>query len=163
MVAVEQDTKSWFEVIHFGNRRHPRFDIQLPIDYYQFKSSITHIGNISEGGLLVYLPDEIDIGQYLRLKLYFSLGSELHTIGMLVEVVWKGDHLTEDGDYYPYGVRFVDISLEDWKKLRDLLRNLSSPLDSLLFPPSDLRVRFKIEEFMNRRRGQKNERIFKTL
>ena len=48
---------------------------------------------------------------------------------------------------------FVDISLEDWTKLRDLLRNLSSPLDNLLFPPSDLRVRFKIEEFMNRRRG----------
>ncbi len=150
MVAVEQDTKSWFEVLRFGNRRYPRFDIQLPIDYYQFKSSVTHIGNISEGGLLVYLPDEIDIGQYLSLKLYFSLDSELNTIRMLVEVVWKGKHLTEDGEYYPYGVTFVDISSGDWKKLRILLRNLSSALDN---PPSDLRVRFKTEEFMNRPRG----------
>ena len=144
MEAVEQDTKAWIKVVDFENRRYPRFDIHLPIEYYQFKSSITHIGNISEGGLLIYFPEETDAGQYLRLKLFFSLGSELHTIKMLAEVVWKNTHLSKDREYYPYGVKFVDISSEDGTQLRHFLGSLSSPLDDLicLFNCNNLRVRF---------------------
>ena len=122
METVERDSKARIEVYHLGSRRYPRCDIQLPIEHYQFKSSITRIANISEGGLLIYLPEEIDVGQYLRLKLYFSLGSELQTIRMLGEVVWKGNHLTEDGEYYPYGVTFVDVSSGDWTKLVNLVK-----------------------------------------
>jgi c-di-GMP-binding flagellar brake protein YcgR len=147
METVGRDSKAWIEVYHLGGRRYPRCAIQLPIEYYQFKSSITRIADISEGGLLVYLPEEIDVGQYLRLKLYFSLGSELQTIRILAEVVWKGNHLTEDGEYYPYGVTFVDISSGDWAKLVNLIRNLSSPLDNLGYPSGDLKVRFARQEF----------------
>ncbi len=143
MEAVEEDTRPRIEVIDFEDRRYPRFDIYLPVEYDQFKSSITHIGNISEGGLLIHFPEEKDIGQYLRLKLFFSLGSELDTIEMLAEVVWKDDHLNEDRVYYPHGTKFVNVSSEDGAKLRNLLRSLSSPMDDLLCPFNGLKARFR--------------------
>ncbi len=149
MEAQEIYTKPQIEVIDFESRRHPRFDIHLPIEYYQTKSSITHIGNISEGGLLIYFPEEIDARQYLKLKLFFSLNSELDTIKMLAEVVWKDSHLSKAREYYPYGVKFVDISPEDGAKLRNFLRSLSSPLDDMLCLFDTLKVRFWIKKLVN--------------
>ena len=132
MEAIKELTKSRVEVIDSENRRCPRFDIHLPVEYHQIKSSITHIGNISEGGLLIYFPEEADVKQYLSLKLFFSLGSELNTIKVLAEVVWTDNHLSKDRKYYPYGVRFVDLSPEDGTKLKTFLKTLSSPLDNPL-------------------------------
>ncbi len=142
MEAVEEETRPRIEVIDFEDRRYPRFDIYLPVEYDQFKSSITHIGNISEGGLLIHFPEEKDIGQYLRLKLFFSLSSELDTIKMLAEVVWKDGHLNKDGGYHPHGAKFVDVSSEDGAKLRNFLRSLSSPMDDPLCPFDTLKARF---------------------
>lgn len=128
MEAIEEYTKPR-DAIDAENRRCPRFDIHLPVEYHQIKSSITHIGNISEGGLLIYFPGETDVRQYLRLKLFFSLGSALNTIEVLAEVVWKDNPVCKDQEYYPYGVRFVDVSQEDEIKLKNFLKTLSSPLD----------------------------------
>ncbi len=149
MEAIEEYTNRWAEVIDFENRKYPRFDIHLPIEYYQTKSSVTHIGNISEGGLLVYFPQEIDVTQYLRLKLFFSLDSELNTIKALAEVVWTDRHSTEDREHYPYGVRFIDISPEDGIKLKNFLGSLSSPLDDILCLVNPLRMRLWIRKLMN--------------
>jgi len=132
MEAIEEYINPRIEVIDFENRRYPRFDIHLPIEYYQIKSSITHTGNISEGGLLIYFPEETDVSQYLTLKLFFSLDSELNTIEVLAKVVWVGNHLSKDREYYPYGAKFVDIFPEDDTKLKNFLRSLSSPLDGTL-------------------------------
>jgi hypothetical protein len=72
----------------------------------------------------------------------FSLGSELDTIKMLAEVVWKDDHLNEDRVYYPHGAKFVNVSSEDEAKLRNFLRSLSSPMDDPLCPFNTLKARF---------------------
>lgn len=149
MDAGEKDTKPWIEVVDVENRRYPRIDIHLPIEYYLTKSSITHTGNISEGGLLIYFPEEMDVSQYLRLKLFFSLGSELNTIKVLTEVVWMDNHLSKDRDNYPYGVKFIDISLEDGAKLRNFLRSFSYPLDDMLGLFNTLKMRLWIRKFMN--------------
>ena len=132
MEAIEEYTKPRVDVIDSENRRCPRFDIHLPVEYRQIKSSITHIGNISEGGLLIYFPEETDVKQYLKLKLFFSVGSELNTLKVLVEVVWTDHHLGKGREYYPYGVKFVDLSPEDGTKLKNFLKTLSSPLDNPL-------------------------------
>jgi c-di-GMP-binding flagellar brake protein YcgR len=81
--------------------------------------------NASEGGLLVYFPEKMEVGQHLSLKLFFSSRSELNTVETLVEVVWMDLHLEEDRHDYRAGVRFVDISPEDLEKLRGFLRSLS--------------------------------------
>ncbi|PIV20587.1 MAG: hypothetical protein COS40_11785, partial [Deltaproteobacteria bacterium CG03_land_8_20_14_0_80_45_14] len=81
--------------------------------------------NISEGGLLIYFPEQMEIGQHLRLKLFFSLGSELNTIEMLAEVVWMDIHLGKDWGDYRSGVKFIDVSSEDIRKLENFLMHLS--------------------------------------
>ena len=141
MEASEKDTTPRIEAIDSENRRYPRLDVHLPIEYSQIKSSIAHTGNISEGGFLIYFPEEMDVNQYLSLKLFFSLGSELDTIKAVVKVAWKDSDLSKDGDYYPYGVKFVDISPEDGTKLRNFLRSLSSPLDDMLYLFSAVKMR----------------------
>ena len=149
MEAREEDTPPRIEVINSENRRYPRFDIHLPIEYCQIKSSIAHTGNISESGFLIYFPEEKDVNQYLSLKLFFSLGSKLDTIRVVGKVVWMDSHLSKDGEHYPYGVKFIDISLEDGAKLRNFLRSFSYPLDDMLGLFNTLKMRLWIRKFMN--------------
>ena len=149
MEAEEKNTRPRIEVIDFENRRYPRFDIHLPIEYYRIKSSITHTGNLSEGGMLIYSPKETDVSQHVRLKLYFSLGPAVNTIKVLTEVVWMDTPLSKDREYYQYGVKFVDISPKDKTKLRIFLRSLSSPLDDMVGLVNTLRMRLWTWKSMN--------------
>jgi c-di-GMP-binding flagellar brake protein YcgR len=124
----EKETKTRNGAVNFERRKYPRFNVDLPIEYYQIDSSIGNAGkalNISEGGLLLYFPEQTDIGQYIRLKLFLSLDSELNAIEVLAEVVWMDSYLDKGLGDYRCGVNFIDFSPEDMIKLKNLLRNLS--------------------------------------
>ncbi len=129
MEPAGECSKPEIRVINCEDRRYPRINIYLPVEYYGIKSCITHTGNISEGGLLIYFPEETEVGQYVRLKLFFSLGSEFNTIKVFAKVIWMDNHLNEDRENYAYGVKIVDISPEDVSKWRNFLSSLSSPLE----------------------------------
>jgi hypothetical protein len=109
-------------------RRHPRFRVDLPIEYYRTASSIGHTGrafNASEGGLLLYLTEQVEIGQYLNSNFSFTSGSEINSIEMLTEVAWVDIDLGEVWGDYRCGVNFIDVSPEDMSKLKEFLRSLS--------------------------------------
>jgi c-di-GMP-binding flagellar brake protein YcgR len=128
MKTEEKETKPRTGIVNFERREYPRFNVALPVEYYQINSSISYTGrvlNASEGGLLIYFPEQMEIGQHLNLKLFFSLGSELNTIELLAEVVWIDIHLGEGWGDYRSGVKFIDISPEDMRKLKNLLMSLS--------------------------------------
>ena len=118
-----------YGTVNFEKRKHPRFSVDLPVEYGRADVSVKqgHAMNASEGGLLLYLPEQMEIGKHLRLKLFFTMGSELHAVETLVEVVWKDIHLGKDCGDYRTGVRFVEISTEDMSNLNEFLKNLSSP------------------------------------
>jgi len=128
MKTGEKETKPRYGTVNFERRKHPRFNVNLPIDYYRVDSSISHTGkslNISEGGLLIYFPEGMEIGQHLKLKLFLASGSVMNTIETLVEVVWTDIHPVKDWGDYRTGVRFVNISMEDMEKLKNFLVSLS--------------------------------------
>lgn len=127
MKKEEKGTKPRYGTVNFEKRRHPRFNVDLPIEYKRSDLAVNHgeALNASEGGLLVYLPEKMEVGQHLSLKLFFSSGFEFNTIETLVRVVWMDFHLGEDREDYRAGVKFVDISPEDMEKLRIFLRSLS--------------------------------------
>jgi len=123
----EKGIKSRYGTVNFEKRKHPRFSVDLPVEYSRADVAADQgrAMNASEGGLLLYVPELIGIGSHLRLKLFFTMGSELNTIETRVEVVWVDVHLGKDWGDYRTGVRFVEISAEDMGKLKSFLRSLS--------------------------------------
>jgi len=77
--------------------------------------------------LLIYFPEQMEIGQRLELRLFFTMGSELNTIETLSEVAWVEMRIGEDWGPYRTGVEFVDISPDDMAKLKTFLISLSQP------------------------------------
>ena len=126
MKGEEKEIKLRYGTVNIEKRKHPRFNIDLPIEYARTDLFIKHgrAINASEGGLLLCLPEQMEIGQHLRLKVFFSSGSELNKIETLVEVAWMDIYLGKEWGDYRVGVRFVDISPEDFSNLKNFLRSL---------------------------------------
>jgi len=123
-----KETKPRYGIVNFERRKYPRFSVDLPIEYYAESAETRLSGrtiNVSEGGLLIYLPERVDIGENLRIRLYFPSGQDLSLVEMLVQVVWIDIHLGEEGEDYRSGVRFVDISAGDLVRLKKFLKGLS--------------------------------------
>ena len=113
-------------------RRYPRFDVDLPIKYSRANLSFKYAraANASEGGLLLYLPEEFGVGQQLLLKLFFPLFPDLNAIETMVQVVWMDVQVRKDWAWdYQTGVRFINISPEDAIVLKNFLLNpMQKPL-----------------------------------
>jgi hypothetical protein len=123
---MDEPIKSRYGIVNFERRKYQKFNIDLPVEYHQRDSTACHNGraiHMYEEGLLLYLPELAKIGQRLRLKLFFTSGSELNTVEILTEVVWIDIHL-EDWGHYRTGVRVIDISEEDMAKLKNFTRRL---------------------------------------
>jgi hypothetical protein len=116
-------------------RKYPRFNVYWPVRYHQIGSPIRHNGrvtNLSEGGMVIQSPGQMEIGQHLKSQLSFILGSEIKTIKIQAEVVWRDDYLNEAWKDYRCGAKILDISTRDKTKLNNLLMSLSqqSPYSS---------------------------------
>jgi c-di-GMP-binding flagellar brake protein YcgR len=128
MEAEEKETKSHSGTVDSEKRRHPRVNLDLTIEYYRTNSRFSHSGrlmNASEGGLLIYFPEQMEIGERLKLKLFRILGSAMNTVGPLGEVVWVDLHLDETWLDYQSGVKFIEISPEELKRLKHFFISLS--------------------------------------
>ena len=124
---MEKD-KPHYGTVNFERRKYPRFNVDFPVEYSRTDLFVKHgrAVDASEGGLLLHLPEKVEIGQHLRLKLFFASGLELNAIETLVQVAWIDIHLGEGWGDYRTGVKFVDISPEDSSKLKNYLRSIYS-------------------------------------
>jgi len=114
--------------VDFERRRYPRFLVDFPVEYWavdKARSRPAQAIDISEGGLLLQLPEPLEVGQVVGLTLFITSPS-LDAIEALaqVQVVWHNGHLRKDG-LYRAGVKFVGISPEDMDKLKNLLNTLT--------------------------------------
>ena len=127
MKNEEKETKTRYGTVNFEKRKHPRFSVDLPVEYSRADLPVEHgyAVNASEGGLLLYLPEQMETGNHLKLKLFFTVGSELNTVDTVVEVVWVDILLRKDRGDYRTGIRFVQISSEDIERLKIFLKSLS--------------------------------------
>jgi c-di-GMP-binding flagellar brake protein YcgR len=110
----------------FEKRRHPRFTVDLPIEYRRrdLVDKYVRVINASESGLSIYLSEQMEVGQYLRTKLFFPSGSGLTIIELVTQVVWTDVQPEKDWGDYRAGVRFVDISPADLSNLKNYLGSL---------------------------------------
>ena len=125
---MNKESTPHFGTVNFERRRYPRLSINLPVEYWQINNPKSHPGctaDISEGGLLLHISEEIEIGQNLRVKLFFDSGHKLKSIEAMVQAVWK-DFRLEKESYFRIGVKFVDISAEALEELRNFLITLNN-------------------------------------
>ncbi|NWF92027.1 MAG: PilZ domain-containing protein [Syntrophaceae bacterium] len=124
----EKGVKPRMAIANLEKRKHPRFTVDLPIEYFPIDASPGLAGrlvNVSEGGLLVYFPERLPIGQHLKMRLFFTSGRDLDAVELVTEVVWEDICLERDWGYYRFGVRFVEIAPDDLNRLKDFLRSLA--------------------------------------
>ena len=102
-------------------RQHPRALLNLPIEYFADNPGVPRMGhtsNLSPGGVLLNIPEKLDIGQSINLAIFLSLDKTVETIKVNSRVVWV-DGTGEDGSFRS-GVKFTDISAHDRNKLEKL-------------------------------------------
>ncbi len=122
MKAEQKEVKPRYGIANFERRTYRRFPMRLPVEYYRADSSANRTGHsldASEGGLQILFPEQMEIGQNLKIRLFFSSDAGLNTIDMAVEVVWINTQLAEGEKHYRSGVRFTQISPENMTKLKE--------------------------------------------
>ena len=111
-------------------RSHPRFIIDLPLEYRQTDVPSLRGGvvvNASEGGFLIETTRDIPVGTELNVSVLLAKGFELSDFKVVAKIVWKEPYRREDWkgtplwEGYQYGLEFIQISREDRMKLHSLL------------------------------------------
>lgn len=124
----EKEAKPRYGIANLETRGYRSSPIRLPVEYYRVESPINQAGQTleaSEVGLQILFPEQMEIGQKLHLKLFFSSGSELNTIQILAEVIWINAQLAEGEKHFQSKVRFINIAPESTTKLKTFLASLS--------------------------------------
>jgi c-di-GMP-binding flagellar brake protein YcgR len=141
MEKEEREREPSLGVVDFERRKHPRFSVALPIEYWPMDKSRSRHGrtiDVSEGGLLLHLSEMMEIGQVLRLKLFMISGPDIASVEALaqVDVVWQDIYLGKEGEYR-VGVKFVEISPQNVDQLKKFLNNLEFKMpEELKLPPN---------------------------
>ena len=97
--------------------------MDLPLDYWVTYDSDAHGGIVidaSEAGFLIYSTEDLPVGTNLRIAVLFPRDYELANFEVFAEIVWKKVADKWEGGYQ-YGIKFIQVLAEDYRKLRKLL------------------------------------------
>ena len=100
MEKEERDKKLYFKAPHLERRKRPRFLYALPIEYWRINSSKRRPGhsvNIGECGLMVSLSEQIEVGEKLKVKIFFIDGPDLNSIEATVKIICLSFQRARDG------------------------------------------------------------------
>lgn len=107
------------------NRRFRRRHIELPVLYTFIENIKTcggETGNISEGGLLVYLKEALLEGMKLRIEIFPPNFFGLKPIRAVTKIVWAPAEPTGGwGEYIRHGLKFIEMDNQSLQQLRRLL------------------------------------------
>ncbi len=106
-------------------RKTPRFQLKLPISYSRTSNRDHYggiVGNASEGGILVHLPDKLDSGEVLKIEILFAKGWELKTVRGIAKIIWSDLAIRKHGKVHRYGLQFQLFNKKNLRKLRILLK-----------------------------------------
>jgi len=115
-------------IANFERRKHPRISVDLPVEYSRVESAgfprNGRAANASQGGLLVYFPELVTVGDSFRLRIYFSIPT-IQKIEMVAEIAWVDIPMGEKPAEYRAGLKFLEISPGDQEKLTQFLKMIS--------------------------------------
>ncbi len=120
-------SQSKLGVLAVDRRKHPRYSVELPLDYCRTEGKETYggiVANASEGGILVYLPERMEMGAILKIEIFYVSGLELDTIKAIAKVVWSDLAAKASWGEYRYGLQFQHIDEKDFVRLMNLLKEI---------------------------------------
>jgi hypothetical protein len=110
----------------FERRKQPRQRVELLFDYSHLVEREDHGGTLAdanEGGLQVYLPEKLQIGDLFKIKIFAPGNSEVETIQAIAKVVWASRTRMRSGKYR-YGLQLQSFFKGDLNKYRALLNGV---------------------------------------
>jgi len=125
--ASTQTVRSKMGILAVERRKHPRFVVELPLDYSQTENDELYggiVANASEGGLLVYLPERMNLGALLKIQIFYVRELEFNMIKAVAKIVWSDMAARESWGEHRYGLQFVSIDKENLNKLMALLKEV---------------------------------------
>jgi hypothetical protein len=115
----------------FERRRQPRRRVELSFDYSRLVDREDHGGTLAdanEGGLQVYLPEKLQIGDLFKIKIFAPVNSEVETIQAIAKVVWASRTKGRSGKYR-YGLQLQSFYKGDLNKYKALLNGVEGKLE----------------------------------
>jgi hypothetical protein len=115
----------------FERRRQPRRRVVLSFDYSRLVDREDHGGTLAdanEGGLQVYLPEKLQIGDLFKIKIFAPVNSEVETIQAIAKVVWASRTRMRSGKYR-YGLQLQSFYKGDLDKYKALLNGVEGKLE----------------------------------
>jgi len=119
-------------VVAIERRKHPRFNLELPLDYFRIDDKENYggiVANASELGILVYIPEKMEIGATLSTEIFYAKGLELDSIKAIAEVVWADLPARKTWGEHRYGLQFQSIDKQNLNKLKNLLKEVGKTKD----------------------------------
>jgi hypothetical protein len=116
-------------IVAIERRRHPRFNLELPLDYFRVDDKENYggiVANASQVGVLVYLPEKMEMGTMLKTEIFYAKGLELDSIRAVGKVVWADLPARKTWGEHRYGLQFTSIDKGNMSKLRSLLKKVST-------------------------------------
>ena len=116
-------------IVAIERRRHPRFNLELPLDYFRIHDKENYggiVANASQVGILVYLPERMEMGTMLKTEIFYAKGLELDSIKAVGKVVWADLPARKTWGEHRYGLQFTSIDKGNLGKLRSLLKKVET-------------------------------------
>jgi PilZ domain len=119
-------------------REFHRTTLELPVEYQS--QTISHLKgglavNVSEGGLLIHLVNDLPVGTILNVGVLFPKEFELSRVETTAQIVWKEIYWGEHWVGYEYGLKFVETNESELSKLKVILSDgfqVDQPLGEVL-------------------------------
>ena len=109
-------------------RRSPRLHLKLPMNYSRKEKGDSYggiVGNASEGGILVHLPEKLSTGEILKIEILFAKGWELKTVRGIAKIIWSDLAIRKSRKVHRYGLQFQVVNKKNLQKLKILLKEAS--------------------------------------
>jgi len=108
-------------------RKHPRTMVSLPLHFQANENEGIYAGltfDASESGLLIHTLRELPVGTRIDIEVLFPKKLNLANFKSEAAIVWKKVCNWKDWEGYQYGLKFIQVSKEDYLKLRQILSNI---------------------------------------
>ncbi|MGZ3493520.1 MAG: PilZ domain-containing protein [Thermodesulfobacteriota bacterium] len=126
---------------HSKERRgHRRIVMSFPVNVCLHQSDRPYPGltvDASESGLLIQTLKDMPLETTLNIGLLFPKDSNLTNFKAVAKVVWKDICNWEDLEGYQYGLKFIQISDEDYSMLKKFLADPSFTKEAQLVDDSE--------------------------